>query len=153
MNNKLQAMKKSFSLAIFCLPLFLHPAHAGDGHVGLVRELSGKVTIQRNGASLAAAVGTPIMQSDTLVSSADGSAGLTFEDGTLLTLGPSSELDLRQYVFEPSEAKYAFSVYLRKGTAIYSSGKLGKIAPSAVNVETPKAIVGVRGTKFLVEVD
>jgi hypothetical protein len=146
-------LKTLIGMVIVCLPLFLRPAHASDEHVGLVREVSGEVTIQRNGISIPATVGAPIMQSDTLVSAAGSSAGLTFEDGTLLTLGPSSELDLRQYVFEPSESKYAFSVYLRKGTAIYSSGKLGKLAPAAVNVETPKAIVGVRGTKFLVEVD
>ena len=49
--------------------------------------------------------------------------------------------------------KYAFSLYLDKGPAIYESGKIGKLAPEVVKVETPKATVGVRGTRFLIETD
>ena len=78
-------------------------------------------------------------------------AALVFRDGTMLTLGGGADIQVRDYVFRPKANKYAFDVYMRKGTAIYQTGKIGKLAPEAVKVETPKATVGVRGTRFLVE--
>jgi hypothetical protein len=56
-------------------------------------------------------------------------------------------------VFEPKNGKFSFSLYLAKGSAIYESGKIGKMSPQSVKVETPKATVGVRGTRFLIEAD
>jgi hypothetical protein len=66
----------------------------------------------------------------------------SLKDGTRLTLGPGSELLVRDYVFEPRQARYAFSVHLAKGQAIYSSGKIGKLAPGSVKVSSPMATVG-----------
>ena len=74
-----------------------------------------------------------------------------FEDGTLLTLGSGADVLVRDYVFEPKDGKFSFSLYMAKGEAIYESGKIGKLAPQSVKVETPKATVGVRGTRFLIE--
>ena len=73
--------------------------------------------------------------------------------GTRLTLGPGSELLVRDYVFEPRQARYAFSVHLAKGQAIYSSGKIGKLAPGSVKVSSPMATVGVRGTTFIIQAE
>lgn len=74
-------------------------------------------------------------------------------DGTSLTLGPSTEVDLRDYAFEPRDAKYAFSLYLSRGSVIYSSGQIGRLAPEAVKVDSPTASVGVRGTRFIIQAD
>ena len=93
------------------------------------------------------------MRLDIIVSGPDSSGGIVFKDGTQLTVGPSSEIEISRYLFRPEEAKYDFSLYLRKGTAIYSSGKLGKLAPESVSLNTPRATVGVRGTRFIVKAD
>jgi hypothetical protein len=124
-----------------------------DAHVGLVKGVEGHVRVLRDNASLDAASGMTLFVSDRLVSDAAASAGIVFKDGTLLTLGPSSDIKVRDYVFQPKEAKYAFSMYLAKGSAIYSSGKIGKISPESVKVDTPTSTVGVRGTRFIVEAD
>jgi hypothetical protein len=39
-----------------------------------------------------------------------------------------------------------------EGVAVYVSGKIAKLAPDAVRLETPAAIVGVRGTTIGVDV-
>lgn len=124
---------------------------ARDDHVGLFKNVTGKVQIERNGTLIAAAAGTTLFVSDRLLSASDASAGIVFKDGTLLTLGGVSDIQVRNYVFEPAEANYAFAVYLAKGTAIYSSGKIGKLAPESVKVGTPTSTVGVRGTRFIIE--
>ena len=127
------------------------PAQAGDEHVALFKNVAGHVRVLRQDGSLDAQPGMQLFIADRLVSDAGASAGIVFRDGTLLTLGAASDVKVRDYVFDPRQAKYAFSVYLAKGSAIYSSGKIGKLSPESVKVDTPTSTVGVRGTRFVVE--
>ncbi len=129
------------------------PVMAQDAHVALFKNVTGTIKVQRNGAVMDATAGTTLLVSDRIVSGPGATGGVVFKDGTLLTVGPSTELQVRNYVFEPAEAKYAFALYLAKGSAIYSSGKIGKIAPEAVNVSTPTTMVGVRGTRFIIQAE
>src|ERR1700712_3015706 len=126
---------------------------AVDDHVALVKNLTGQVKIERNGELIVAAPGTTLFVSDRLHAANGASAGILFKDGTALTLGSNADLQVRDYVFNPAEARYAFSVYLAHGSAIYASGKIGKLSPESVKVGTPTATVGVRGTRFIIEAD
>ena len=144
-------MNKTFALAsALALTLALPLARAADDHVALIKNVNGRVHIMRGSDDLVAAVGTRVLQSDELASEAGASAGVVFKDGTLLTLGQSSRLKVRDYLYDPKDNHYAFSVYLAKGQAIYESGRIGKVAPESVKVDTPTSTVGVRGTKFIV---
>ncbi len=137
-------------IAMFCLA---NPALGQDEHVAIFKNVSGGIKIVRNDATLAAASGMTLFTSDKVVSDSDASGGIVFKDGTLLTVGSSTEIQIRDYVFEPKESRYAFSLYLAKGTAIYSSGKIGKLSPESVKVNTPTATVGVRGTRFIIKAE
>jgi hypothetical protein len=137
--------------ALAALSTIASPTFAADEHVALFKGVVGHVQVLRGTASLTAAPGMQLFIADRLTADAGASAGITFKDGTLLTLGSGSDIKLRDYVFDTKQAKYAFSVYLAKGSAIYSSGKIGKLAPEAVKVDTPTATVGVRGTRFIIE--
>jgi hypothetical protein len=128
-------------------------AMAQDLHVAIFKNVSGAVKVVRNDIDLNATAGMALLKSDRVVSDAGASGGIVFKDGTLLTVGASTDVAIRDYVFEPKESKYAFSLYLTKGTAIYSSGKIGKLSPDSVTVNTPRATVGVRGTRFIIEAD
>ncbi|MBI5919118.1 MAG: FecR domain-containing protein [Nitrosomonadales bacterium] len=120
-----------------------------DADVALVKTVSGATKVVRNGETLEAKPGMKLLASDKIVAGAGETVGLIFNDGTTLSAGPSTELDLREYVFDPGNSRYAFSLFLKKGTLVYTSGKLGKLAPSAVRLDTPRSSVGVRGTKFI----
>ena len=128
-------------------------ASAADDHVALVKNVTGQVKIERNGELLVAAPGTTLFVADRLHSAAGAAAGILFKDGTALTLGGGSDIEVRDYVFKPADAKYAFSVYLAHGSAIYASGKIGKMSPESVKVGTPTSTVGVRGTRFIIKAD
>ncbi len=142
--------RKALALLI-SLACLAGAAQASDDHVALVRNVNGKVQVQRGGALVDVVPGTALFVSDRIVSGSGASAGIVFKDGTLLTLGASSDIEVRRYVFEPAEANYAFNVFLAKGDAIYASGKIGKLSPESVKVGTPTATVGVRGTRFIVQ--
>ena len=128
-------------------------AHADIDHIAIFKNVEGAVDVVRDGATLGAAAGDRLYTSDQLKSAEGATAGVVFKDGTLLTVGPSSNLRIRDYVYAPKEAQYAFSLYLDKGSAIYSSGQIGKLAPEAVKVDSPTASVGVRGTRFIIRAE
>lgn len=128
-----------------------HPAVAGESHVALVKGVNGDVQITRQHDTFKAISGTTLQVSDRVVTASGATAAIVFRDGTLLTLGSGADILVRDYVFEPKDGNFSFAVYLAKGSAIYESGKIGKLSPQSVKVETPNATVGVRGTRFLIE--
>lgn len=138
-------------IALAAAALAAPASGASDEHVALFKNVVGHVHVLRADKDLPAVPGMQLFIADRLTSDAGASAGLVFKDGTLLTLGAASDVKVRDYVFDPKQAKYAFSVYLAKGSAIYSSGKIGKLSPESVKVDTPTSTVGVRGTRFIIE--
>ena len=128
----------------------LAQAQAQDEHVALFKSVSGDVKVARAGTTLVPVAGTHIMRSDVVTSGPKSTGGIVFVDGTLLTQDASSEIEITRYVFQPETSTYDFSIYLKKGATIYSSGKLGKLSPQSVSVNPPRASGGVRGTRFLV---
>ena len=121
--------------------------------VGQVKVAKGAVHIERDGKVLPASVGMPIQQSDKLVTGADGSAGITFTDNSLLSAGPNSVLVVDHYAFDTRTHVGKFDASLKKGSLAVVSGKMVKQTPGAMRVRTPAAIMGVRGTDFVVQVD
>jgi hypothetical protein len=143
-------------LSLVCLACLAAPAHAvenhaDEDHAALVKSVAGDVKITRQHDTFAVTGGTTLRVSDRVVTAPGASAAIVFKDGTLLTLGAGADIVVRDYVFVPKDDKFAFSLYLAKGSAIYESGKIGKLSPQSVKIETPKATVGVRGTRFLIE--
>jgi len=138
-------------MIVFCG--FTGVAAAESTHVAIIKNISGSIEVIRHGKKLPAKPGMQLNRMDKISSTAKSQAGIVFIDGTLITVGSSTVVEIRKYLFEPRKAKYGFSFYVNKGAAIYSSGKLGKLAPETVNLETPRATVGIRGTRFIVKVD
>ena len=64
--------------------LLAFAACAWANDVGQIKVASGAVHLERDGQRLPATVGMPVRQSDTLVTGADGSVGVTFSDNSLL---------------------------------------------------------------------
>ena len=94
--------------------------------------------------------GQVVFEADTLRTGADGRLGLTLKDDTRLSLGPSSEIRLDRFAYAPAEGRLGFVLNVVRGVAAYVSGRIAKLAPDAVRLESPAAIVGVRGTTVVV---
>lgn len=128
------------------------PAWAEEG-VANFKSVAGSVTLERGGKAAATEPGGRLLVGDVLRTGADGEAGISFVDGTRVSVGPNSELEVVEYRFRPINKDYAFDLLMKRGEAAYSSGRLGKLAPDAVKFRTPQATLGIRGTKFLVRVE
>ena len=127
-------------------------AFASDADVGQIKTVRGTVHVERGGQKLAAAPGMNVRQADTLVTSADGSVGVTFLDNSMLSIGPSSTFSIDRYSFDSTTHAGQFDSTLKRGTLAVVSGRMVKQSPDAMKVRTPSAIMGVRGTEFVVQV-
>lgn len=126
------------------------PAWAQTGEIGRIKVAKGQVTVQRAGQALAATPGTRLQAGDELRTGADGSVGVTMSDNSILSSGPNSSLVLDRYAFDTTTHQGRFDSSLRQGTLAVISGKIAKQSPDAMTVRTPAAILGVRGTEFVV---
>lgn len=126
------------------------PASAWANDIAQFKVAKGAVHLERSGQRLPARVGTPLQATDTVVTGADGSAGIAFVDNSLLSVGPNSVLAIERYTFNSTTHEGAFESSLRKGTLAVVSGKIAKQSPDAMKVRIPSSILGVRGTEFLV---
>jgi hypothetical protein len=133
------------------LALFADAAAAVD--IGQVKTASGDVTIERAGTSLPAKAGVRLEASDIVRTGADGSAGITMSDSSLLSIGPNSVLALDAFAFDATTHQGRFDATLSKGSLAVVSGKIAKQSPDAMKVRTPASVLGVRGTEFVVQVD
>lgn len=142
-----------YSTLIFCI-VFVGIASTtyGQSGVGFFKSVGGKVLLIRGEAEQQVEPGQQINLADTVITGNGSHAAIIFQDGTRLTLGQSSELQVRQYSFMPHRQEYNFLLFLKNGSMIYSSGKLGKLAPEKVNLKTPRTTVGIRGTRLLLSV-
>ena len=142
-------MRNSWMLALMVAASL--PAYSAE--VGLVKVSHGSVTIERGAERIAAAVGTAVQASDVIVTGADGAAGITFSDNSLVSVGPSSTFAIDKYAFDTTTYAGEFQGTLSKGRLAAVSGKMVKQSPESMKIRTPSAIMGVRGTEFVVQVD
>jgi hypothetical protein len=121
--------------------------------VGQIKVATGQVSVERKGQSLPGKVGMLLETDDVLRTGADGSVGITMRDNSLLSAGPNSILSLERFEFDPTTQQGRFDAHLRRGTLAVVSGRIAKKTPQAMTVRTPSAVLGVRGTEFVVSVD
>ncbi len=140
------------SLGVLLAILFAASATAQNPQVAQVKTVSGQVTIQRGGATVPVKVGDSLYEKDTIDTGADGALGVTFIDNTVMATGPNSEVALEDYKFDSNNFHGSMTADLRKGTLDMVSGDIAKSSPAAMKVKTPSAILGVRGTHFVVQV-
>ena len=128
----------------------LLPAHAD---VGQIKVATGQVFVDRKGQSLPGRVGLVLEADDVLRTGADGSVGITMRDNSLLSAGPNSILSLERFEFDADDQRGPLRCPLQRGTLAVVSGRIAKKSPQAMTVRTPSAVLGVRGTEFVVAVD
>ena len=127
-------------------------AKADTSQVAQIKTVSGQAEIVRNGARSSARVGDPLYEKDMIETGADGAIGITFIDNTVMSGGPNSQIVLEDYKFNSSNFKGSMLTDMNRGTVSMISGDIARSTPGAMKVKTPTAILGVRGTRFVIEV-
>jgi hypothetical protein len=141
------------AVAMVLVPLVLGAIASAASPIGLVKLAQGTATVRRGDATLQAKPGFALQEGDVLRTGADGRMGVVLRDETTLSLGPETEIQVDQFVFAPAKGRLALVIKMARGVMTFISGTIGKLSPDAVRIETPVAILGVRGTQFLAKVE
>ncbi len=140
---------------IICVPAMGQGSAAGttpgDNRQGTFKTVRGDVTVVRADVHRAAVVGDGVTRADRLVTGPGSAAALTLQDGTVLSVGPDSVMDLDQFTYDATTQEGNIIVRLLRGSLRMVTGLIAKLKPEHVLVNTPTAVIGVRGTDFIVE--
>jgi hypothetical protein len=120
---------------------------------GRIKAVVGSCSIVRQGQATPAVVGALVQETDVLRTGSDGQLAVMLKDESRLSVGPNSELTVSTFTYVPSEGRLALVLRVARGMLSYVSGRIAKLMPEAVRLETPTSIIGVRGTHALVKVD
>lgn len=129
------------------------PCLAEIESIGFIDTVKGEVTIVSGEASVRGVPNMKILPGDLIRTGSNSSVGLIMEDDTVLSLGPRSEIEIKEFLFDPAERNLSFVARMIRGTFSFITGQIAKLAPQKVKLETPDATLAVRGTKFVVEID
>lgn len=132
-------------LLLFC---FVLPIFAED--IAIVKMAQGSPIVQRDGKNINLNVGDKLNNKDILITDNSSKVGIIFNDGSTLTLSEGSFLNIEEFTYKPIEEKYKFTLKLDKGESLFESGKLGEVSPENFEFKIPNGTIGVRGTKFIV---
>ena len=144
-------MKRLTTLLLLVMIFCGSAALAANG-VAIVKSVKGDVKVKRDGATTPLKPGSRLQNGDVIITGGAGRVGVIFNDGSVLALKENSFLRIKDFTFKPIEQQFNFDLFLKKGTALFESGKIGKLSPKDFKFEIPKGTIGIRGTKFLVEV-
>lgn len=120
--------------------------------IARVKTASGAAAVVRGSQKLKPAPGLQLEAHDTLVTGKDGRMAVTFIDNTRFAVGPNSSVSVSEFQYDRTRQKGTMVTQVDRGSLAVVSGKIAKSNRDAMKVRTPNTLLGVRGTKFIVEV-
>lgn len=122
---------------------------------GRATSVTGVVSVQRASGSMGiVARGSAVQPGDTLYSQPESRAIIELRDGAKLTVRPGTELKIEgyRYAADGNGANDSTILRLLKGGFRTITGLLGQRRPSAFQVNTGTATIGIRGTDFVTRI-
>lgn len=135
---------------LFAALILLGPsaAAAQDGRTCTLSRLSGPATLQRDGTVTAVGTGASLGDRDRLRTGAASKAEVTCSDGTTITLGAATDLDLGRIAGAGNTGSL---LGLLEGIARFVLPENRR--PSAFEVSAPTAVASVRSTEWVMQAD
>ena len=113
----------------------------------------GNAVIERtDGEDVESEVDLDIFSYDT-IKTGKGKVAVGFIDDTRVDVTQHSKLIIDEFVYDPNTKKGSLSLKAALGTVRYASGQIAKTTPTAVQIKTPTATIGIRGTDFSMTID
>ncbi|MBF0445109.1 MAG: FecR domain-containing protein, partial [Magnetococcales bacterium] len=115
-------------------------------YVGRLSVIQKNVQLLKSGNKTTPAVNDKVFVGQTLITAEASKAVITFRDGATFVVGPNSEIELDEFLFNPAESKTVNNINVVAGAFQYNSGFAVK--NQSFVMRTPAAVLGVRGTAF-----
>jgi len=124
----------------------------GAGVIGDIILHTGNAVIEQDGEDVEAEKDLDIFSYNT-VKTGKGKVAIGFIDDTRVDVTEHSKLIIDEFVYDPNTKTGSLSLKAALGTIRYASGQIAKTDPTNVQIKTPTATIGVRGTDFTMTVD
>ena len=125
----------------------------GLAAAGLVQFAAGDVQLRRGETLSRLSKGAELDGGDVVLTGTEGRAQIRFSDGGLVALYPDSQFTVTRYADGAGAGEDHFVVNLLRGGMRALTGLIGKRNPANYKVVTPTAVVGIRGSAFLLAID
>jgi hypothetical protein len=127
---------------------------SGPGVAARVIEINGAASAGHQSSPRTLNAGAAVYGDETVTVGPASHAVLAFSDGTKITLGERSELDVVRFDFDAANpGKGQARLRLRSGTAHVWTGALAKLGSGAFVLETRAGVIHPQGTGFSVSGD
>jgi hypothetical protein len=130
----------------------LLPVIASANVGSIIQQQGNSVQIKRGSATLPGGVNAGVNMNDAIVTGLS-SLQLRFQDNTTASVTENSRFVIDDFVYDPSRGAGRLNVRVAVGTVRYVSGQIARSNQQNVQVNTPTAVIGVRGTDFFMTVD
>ncbi|MBF0495582.1 MAG: FecR domain-containing protein, partial [Deltaproteobacteria bacterium] len=126
--------------------------HAADNPVGEIVLLEGDATVRHSGETTAAPIriGAKIFIKDVIKTEPGTKLRIQFVDSSIVSVGENTRLTVTNYLFSPERKVRSSMLDVAFGKVKVFANNLFGFRDKAFKVKTPTAIIGVRGTVFLV---
>jgi trimeric autotransporter adhesin len=106
-------------------------------------------SIPPGGAPRRLVLGQEVVFNEHITTGAGGQTQILFVDGSSLTIGPTADMVIDEFVYDPNAGTGKLAASLSRGIFRFVGGTLSK-RENAVTMQTPSATIGVRGGVMLV---
>ena len=146
-------LNKPTKLLVAVLLIAIGNVYAAES-IGGVFEQSGKPgsIVRTTGEELTAQIDTGIQSYDN-VETENGRLKIQFVDETQISLTEHTLVEITEYVYDPDPSKSKMAMNFVAGTARFATGGLGLVPKENIVIDTPTAVIGIRGTDFTTTVD
>ena len=121
---------------------------------GKVKSVAGQVIIihsENSKIGYKAAPGFDIYEKDTIISQSDGRIRFNMNDGSVINIASGTRLVIKESVYKPKKKVRTTFIDMILGKAYFIVKKMSGYNKSKFEVKTKTAVVGVRGSEFLIE--
>ena len=146
-------LNKPTKLLVAVLLIAIGNVYAAEPIGGII-EQSGKAgsIVRLSGEELTANLQTDIVSFDE-VETENGRLKIQFVDETQVSLTEHTYMEIDEYVYDPDPSKSKMALNFVQGTARFATGGLGLVPKENIQIQTPTATIGIRGTDFTTTVD
>jgi len=125
-----------------------------ENDIGIIKSFEGEATFERHKTKTVVPVtgNEPVLFKDIAETAEESRMELQFDDQSVLTLGEETSLEVNEMIFDPKKKTRKTVVNVAYGKIRVKASKLGA-ARNDLEIVTPTAVIGVRGTEFAVSVD
>ena len=122
--------------------------------IGSIIEQSGSAQLKRQQEELVVtAAYLPEIELNDIAETANGKLKIEFLDKAQLDIKEHSEVLIDEIYYDPDPSLSRMSMKFTMGTARFASGSLGLVNKANIDIQTPTATIGIRGTDFTTTID